>query len=147
MTLQASEKEERNKKKVVVDTSILISAVITDGAYRKLLRKLLAANYELCIPQAVIDEFQNIVKEKKFQKYKPLFTEIFEELRKSSILLPYATQNKYILENFKEDEGIINCCVEYGIDYLVTSDKETVGKYNGLTVIFAQEFYSLFLSN
>lgn len=147
MTLQASGNEERDKKRVVVDTSILISAVITDGAYRKLLRKLLATNYELCIPQEVIDEFQNIVKEKKFQKYKPLFMAIFEELRKSSILLPYATQNKYILENFEEDEGIINCCVENGIDYLVTSDKETVGIYNGLTVIFTQEFYSLFLSN
>lgn len=147
MTLQASEDEEKNKKRVVVDTSILISAVITDGAYRKLLRKLLAANYELCIPQKVIDEFQNIAKEKKFQKYKPLFMEIFEELRKSSILLPYPIQNKYILENFKEDEGIINCCVENGIDYLVTSDKKTIGKYNGLIVIFAQEFYSLFLSN
>jgi len=147
MTLQASENEEKNKKRVVVDTSILISAVITDGAYRKLLRKLLATNYQLCIPQEVIDEFQNIVKEKKFQKYKPLFMEIFEELRKSSILLPYATQNKYILENFKEDEGIINCCVENGIDYLVTNDKKTTGKYNGLIVIFAQEFFSLFLSN
>ena len=147
MTLQASENEEKNKKKVVVDTSILISAVIIDGAYRKLLRKLLATNYQLCIPQEVIDEFQNIVKEKKFQKYKPLFMEIFEELRKSSILLPYATQNKYILENFKEDEGIINCCVENGIDYLVTNDKKTTGKYNGLIVIFAQEFFSLFLSN
>lgn len=147
MTLQVSENEGKDKKRVVVDTSILISAVITDGAYRKLLRKLLAANYELCIPQEVIDELQDIVKEKKFQKYKPLFIEIFEELRKSSILLPYATQNKYIFENFKEDEGIINCCVENGIDFLVTSDKDTVGIYNGLTVIFAQEFYSLFLSN
>lgn len=147
MTLQASENEERNKKRVVVDTSILIAAVITDGAYRKLLRKLLATSYELCIPQEVIDEFQSITKEKKFQKYKPLFIEIFEELRKSSILLPYATQNKHILDNFKGDEGIINCCVENEIDYLVTIDKKTTGKYNGLTVIFAQEFYSLFLSN
>lgn len=147
MTLQASENEEKDKKRVVVDTSILISAVITDGAYRKLLRKLLANNYELCIPQDVIDEFQIITKEKKFQKYKPLFTEIFDELRKSSILLPYATKNKHTLDNSKEDERIINCCVENGIDYLVTSDKKTTGKYNGLIVIFAQDFYSLFLSN
>jgi putative PIN family toxin of toxin-antitoxin system len=147
MILQTSENEEKNKKRIVVDTSILIAAVITDGAYRKLLRKLLANDYELCIPQEVIDEFQRITEKKRFQKYKPLFIGIFEELRKSSILLPYATKNKYIFDNFKEDEGIINCCVENSIDYLVTSDKRTTGKYNGLTVIFAQEFYSLFLSN
>ncbi|MDP2649696.1 MAG: putative toxin-antitoxin system toxin component, PIN family, partial [bacterium] len=118
-----------------------------DGAYRKLLRKLLAADFELCIPQEVIDEFQEIIKEDKFQRYKPLFIQIFEELRKSSILFPYPTINKYTLERAKEDEGIVNCCVENKADYLVTTDKRTLGTYNGLTVIFAQDFYSTFLSN
>lgn len=146
MTSQPSEKT-NNKKLVVVDTSILISAVIVDGAYRKLLRKLLDAEYDLCIPQEVIDEFQEIIQLEKFKKYKPHFTEIFDELRKSSILLPYAQESKYIVENSKEDEGIINCCAENGVDYLVTSDKKTIGTYNGLTVIYAQDFYSSFLSN
>ncbi|MDP3888797.1 MAG: hypothetical protein Q8Q24_02020 [bacterium] len=68
-------------------------------------------------------------------------------MRKSSILLPYPTINKYTLEQAKEDEGIVNCCVENHVDYLVTHDKRTLGIYNGLTVIFAQEFYSVFLSN
>lgn len=148
MTLQASGREKTpDKKKVVVDTSILISAVIVDGAYRKLLRKLLDANFELCFPQEVIDEFQEIIKEDKFQRYKPLFIQIFEELRKSSILLPYPTINKYTLKRAKEDEGIVNCCVENKVDYLITIDKKTLGIYNGLTVIFAQDFYSTFLSN
>ncbi len=147
MTSHPSEKLKSNRNRVVVDTSILISAVIVDGAYRKLIRKLLNANFELYIPQEVIDEFQEIIQLEKFKKYQPHFTEIFDELRKSSILLPYAQGNKFILENYKEDEGIINCCAENGIDYLVTSDKKTTGEYNGLIVIFAQEFYSSFLSN
>lgn len=147
MRFQISEKEKINKKRVVVDTSILISAVIVDGAYRKLLRKLLAADFELCISQEVIDEFQEIIKENKFRKYEPIFVEIFDELRKSSILLPYPSIHKFSLEKNKEDEGIINCCAENNIDYLITSDKDTTGKYNGLIVIFAQEFYSLFFTN
>lgn len=144
--ISANEKNP-NKKKVVVDTSILISAVIVDGAYRKLLRKLLASDFELCIPQEVIDEFQEMIKEDKFKKYEPHFIQIFEELRKSSILLPYPSVHKYILEKAKEDEGIINCCVEGHVDYLITHDKKTLGKYNGLTVMFAQDFYSSFFSN
>ena len=144
---QIIENGKRAKKRIVVDTSILISAVIVDGAYRKLLRKLLTAGFELCIPQEVIDEFQEIIKQKKFTRYQPIFVEVFEELRKSSILLPYPTRHKYILEESREDEGIINACAENSIDYLITSDKRTVGRYNGLTVIIAQEFYSTFLSN
>lgn len=147
MKSQVSEKEKAPNNKVVVDTSILISAVIVDGAYRKLLRKLLAADFELCIPQEVIDEFFEITQQKKFQKYKPFFIEIFEELRKSSILLPYPKNRKYILENSKEDEGIINSCAENKVNYLITHDKKTLGQYNGLTVIFAQEFYATFLAN
>lgn len=147
MRSQVSEKVKNPKNKVVVDTSILVSAVIVDGAYRKLLRKLLAADFDLCIPQEVIDEFYEITEQKKFQKYKPFFVEIFEELRKSSILLPYPKQIKYTLENSKEDEGIINSCAENKVDYLITHDKKTLGQYNGLTVIFAKDFYATFLSN
>jgi putative PIN family toxin of toxin-antitoxin system len=147
MKFQDSELEKNPQNKVVVDTSILISAVIVDGAYRKLLRKLLAADFELCIPQEVIDEFYEIIKQEKFKKYKPFFLEIFEELRKSSILLPYPKNIKYTIENSKEDEGIINCCAENKVNYLITHDKKTLGQYNGLTVIFAQDFYSTFLSN
>ena len=135
------------KKRVVVDTSILISAVIVDGAYRKLLRMLLATSWELCIPQEVLDEFEEKIKEEKFKKYEPLFYEILDELRKSSILLPYAIQNKYVLDKSKEDEGIINCCIENKVDYLITHDKATTGTYNGLEVIFAHEFYFQFFSN
>lgn len=147
MMLQIIEREKILKRKVVVDTSILISAVIVDGAYRKLLRKLIAANFELYIPQEVIDEFQEVVKDKKFQKYYPLFVEIFDELRQSSILLPHATQCKHMFTGNQEDESIVNCCIENKIDYLITSDKKTIGRYNGLEVIFAQEFYCSFLSN
>ncbi len=137
----------KHSKKVVVDTSILIAAVLVDGTYRKLLRKLLLIGFELYIPQEVIDEFQEIIKEDKFRKYEPLFIQIFEELRKSSILLPYTTNFKYRFPQSPEDEGIINCCVEYHVDYLITSDMKTLGQYNGLTVIFAQEFYANFLAN
>ena len=150
MSLQLSENKKEVKKKVVVDTSILISATLTDGAHRKLIRKLIASDFESCIPQEVIDEFNEIIslgKLGKFKKYQPLYTEIFDELRRSSILLPYPSDNKYALEHSKEDEGIVNCCTENGIDYLVTIDKKTVGQYNGLFVIFAQDFYSSFLTN
>jgi len=133
------------RKRVVVDTSILISATLTDGTYRKLIRKLLARDFELCIPQAVIDEYEEYIQHDKFKKYQPLFTEIFEELRKSSVILPSASTHKYVLKNSPEDEEIINCCTENQIRYLITIDKKTIGKFNGLEVIFAQEFYCQYL--
>lgn len=74
------------RKKVVVDTSILIAAVITDGAFRKLLRKLIDSDFELHLPQEVINEFEKYIFEPKFEKYEPHFTQIFDEIKKSSIL-------------------------------------------------------------
>lgn len=138
---------EKLRKKVVVDTTVLISATIVDGAYRKLIRKLLYMDFELCIPQEVIDEYYEVIKRPKFRKYKPFFPKIFEELKKSSIILPIAATVKHKIISSPEDEGIINCCVENNIDYLVTHDTKTIGRYNGLEVIFAQNFYSSFLTN
>lgn len=142
-----SQPTEVQRKRVVVDTTVLISATIVDGAYRKLIRKLLNMDFELCIPQEVIDEYNEVIKRPKFSKYEPLFTEIVEELKKSSIILPITTVQKHKIENSPEDENIINCCVENSVDYLVTSDKKTIGKYNGLEVVSAEDFYFRFLTN
>lgn len=147
MRLSPTEKNQNTRPRVVVDTSILISATLTDGPYRRLIRELLTADFEICIPVEVIEEYEVITAQPKFRKYKPLFTQIFEELKKSAILLPPATYKKHLVEGSEEDESIINCCVENHIDYLITYDKKTVGRYNGLEVIVATEFYSRFLTN
>lgn len=147
MSSQSSEQVKKDRKRVVVDTSIVLSATLIDGADRKLIRKLLQMDYELCIPLDVINEYQEVARKPKFKKYQPLFLEILDELKKSSILLPLATKIKYKVPGSEEDEAIINCCVENAIDYLVTRDKRTVGTYNGLEVIFAQDFFFQFLSN
>lgn len=147
MKQKPTEIQKSNRKKVVLDTSVLLLAILTDGAYRKLLRKTLAADFELCIPQEVIDEVDALLDQPKFKKYEPYSTEILEELRKSALLLPYPEQIIYKLEGSKEDEGIINCCALNKVDYLLTHDRKTEGSYNGLTVIFAQEFYHSFLED
>lgn len=147
MKSSPTEKNQSVRPRVVIDTSILISATLTDGPYRRLIRELLATDFEICIPIEVIEEYGRITALPKFKKYEPLFTQIFEELKKSAILLPPANNKKYSIEGSEEDENIINCCVENHIDYLITYDQGTIGRYNGLEVLIATEFYSRFLSN
>lgn len=147
MKSSPTEKNQNARPRVVVDTSILISATLTDGPYRRLIREVIAADFEICIPIEVIEEYERIISQPKFKKYEPLFTQIFEELKKSAILLAPATYRKHTIEGSEEDENIINCCVENHIDYLITYDQGTVGRFNGLEVIIAAEFYSRFLAN
>lgn len=147
MKLDLLEINVKQKNRVVVDTSVLVSAIISAGAYRKLIRKLLGMDFELCIPKEVIEECEEVIAQAKFSKYNPLFTEIFDELKKSSIILPSGTSIKYIIESSPEDESIINCCVENGVSYLITADGRTLGKYNGLEVLHATDFYSRFLED
>jgi putative PIN family toxin of toxin-antitoxin system len=131
MKSQPSEKNPNPRSKVVVDTSVLITATLVDGPYRRLIRQLISTDFETCIPQEVIEEYERITAQPKFKKYEPLYTQIFEELKKSSIILPPVINKKHTIEGSKEDENIINCCVENHIDFLITYDKKTVGKYNG----------------
>ena len=147
MKLLPIEKNQNARPRVVVDTSILISATLTDGPYRRLIRELITSDFEICIPVEVIEEYERITAQSKFKKYEPLFTSILEELKKSAILLSPADHKKYSIEGSAEDENIINCCVENHIDYLITYDQGTIGRYNGLEVIIATEFYSRFLAD
>lgn len=66
----------------------------------------------------------------KNQKTRPRVVVDTSELKKSAILLPQATNKKYTIEGSEEDENIINSCVENNIDYLITYDLRTIGKYN-----------------
>jgi len=141
------EKNQNTRPRVVVDTSVLISATLTDGPYRRLIRELISADFEICISIEVIEEYKRITAQSKFKRYEPLFTQIFDELEKSALLLPPATEKKYRVTSSEEDEDIINCCVENHINFLITYDNGTVGRYNGLEVIMANDFYSRFLTN
>lgn len=147
MKLIPSEKNQNTRPRVVVDTSVLITATLTDGPYRRLIRELLKADFEICIPVEVIEEYERITAEPKFKKYEPLSTQIFDELKKSAILLSPTINKKYTIEGSEEDENIINCCAENNISYLITYDQKTVGRYNGLEIILATEFYSRFFAN
>lgn len=142
-----TEKNQNVRPRVVLDTSILISATLTDGPYRRLIRELRVVDFEICIPIEVIEEYERITTQPKFKKYEPLYTQIFDELKKSALLLSPATNKKYKIAGSEEDEDIINCCVENHIDFLITYDNGTVGRYNGLEVVVATEFYSRFLTN
>ena len=141
------EKNQKTRPRVVVDTSVLIAATLIDGSYRRLIRELIVADFEICIPIEVIKEYERITNQPKFKKYEPLFVQIFDELKKSAILLPQATNKKYTIEGSEEDENIINSCVENNIDYLITYDLRTIGKYNGLEVLIASKFYSRYLAD
>ena len=59
MKLLPIEKNQNARPRIVVDTSILISATLTDGPYRRLIRELITSDFEICIPVEVIEESKN----------------------------------------------------------------------------------------
>ena len=55
--------------RVVLDTNVLVSALIRGGKPRKLLKVLLGSEHELIISEPIIEEFSRVTADKKIRKY------------------------------------------------------------------------------
>lgn len=55
--------------RVVLDTNVLISSLITKGKAAKLLQRLLETRTELVISKEILDEFVDVIRRPKFRQY------------------------------------------------------------------------------
>ena len=55
--------------RIVLDTNVLISALITDGRSRELVRSLLKSSHALLLSEPILDEFLRISSEDRLKRY------------------------------------------------------------------------------
>jgi putative PIN family toxin of toxin-antitoxin system len=55
--------------RIVLDTNVLISSLITLGAPRELLRRILRREATLVISREILNEFMRVMRRKKFAEY------------------------------------------------------------------------------
>ncbi len=108
------------KKKIVVDTNNLISALGWEGKSRELLQRAINREFELIISIKQIIELNRVMdypKLKFSEEQKTKFTGILFEI--ATII---DTKSKLNLCEDSEDNMLIECAVEAGADYLISGD-------------------------
>ena len=126
------------------DTNVLIAAFITDGLCAGILRRARNGEFKLILGITVLEKFRRVLKSKFMfsDEEISLFSSILEE----AATVFRASGSVAGVCRDPEDDVILACTAEAGVNYLVTGDKDllAIGQYGKIKILTPREFEILF---
>jgi putative PIN family toxin of toxin-antitoxin system len=127
--------------RVVLDTNVLVSALITEGRTAKLLRALLERKVELLLSKAMLDEFVGVISRPKFREYAGN-EEIKHFLRLIlSVALIVDVNSKFDATPDVADNVVLAVAHDGKANYIVSGDRHllTLKKFKGIRIVNASQ--------
>lgn len=131
--------------KVVLDTNILISAVITTGVSHQVLVKAFEGEYELLISTDTIQEFLDTLL-KYPDKFQISQDEVETEVE--TIEYYYGTTNNEpssTTDYYPDDDKFLEVAVAGDADYIISGDShlQDLETFEGIAIVNPQEFIEI----
>lgn len=105
--------------KIMVDTNVIISALLKPGSVPDIVLNYVCENHELVLCDQIIRE-SYIVAQRRFHDRAEVLQDLFSKLRYE--LVSEAKTNKIQITDTK-DQPILNAAITHNIDVLVTGDR------------------------
>ena len=129
------------KKKIVIDTNNLISALGWEGNSRDLIRKVIDKEYEFIISIKQLEELKSVLDYPKFkfsEEQKRKFLKIIFEIAtviKTKLKLDVCVDEK--------DNMLLECAVEGKADYLISGDDHLLRlkNFRNVKIVSVKEFF------
>jgi uncharacterized protein len=131
--------------RILMDSNVLVSAIISTGPPRLLLNAARAGSFTLCSSETLLGELHEVLSREKFTarfdmaKMSP--TMIIDDLRKLMLLnSPIAVPQ--VIADDPDDDHVLAAAVANKAEKIITGDKRhllALGKYDGIDIITARE--------
>ncbi|MGI0075579.1 MAG: putative toxin-antitoxin system toxin component, PIN family, partial [Nitrosotalea sp.] len=120
----------------VLDTNILISAIIHNGIPRKLFQMGIDGKYQILTSKGTLEELSGVLQRSKFKMTR-------EDIIRIISALMNAGENVWVTSNFKviindpDDDIIINTAHDGKADYIVSgdSDIQNLENFHGIKIV------------
>lgn len=131
--------------KVVLDTNVIVSALVFGGKPREVLRLVIEGKLELYLSKEIIDEVLEILG-RKFKYPDDKLLVLGNELITLAEVVQPETEVRVVYDD-PDDDKIIECAVEAGADFIISGDSHLLNleKYNAIKILKVTEFL-LFLN-
>lgn len=106
--------------RILVDTNVLISAIVFGGVPRNLLLNLLQNGQQLFVSSYIDQEFHDKIKEKWQDKYQA----IYSLYRQMGFIFVESTTQKLGYLRDKKDIPVLSDALFYQIDIILSGDKD-----------------------
>jgi putative PIN family toxin of toxin-antitoxin system len=130
--------------RIVLDTNILISAIIHDGKPRKLFQMGINGKYQLLISKGILDELSGVLQRPKFKMTKEDVIQIISALITIGDNV-WITSNFKVVINDPDDDIIINTAHDGKADYIVSGDcdMQNIANFHGIKIVSVNEMLKI----
>jgi putative PIN family toxin of toxin-antitoxin system len=127
--------------KVVLDTNVLISALIKAGKPRDLFNKL-AKDKQIVLSRAILEEFLDVIEDPKIAKYtsEKDVTAFLNTLKNAARVVQVKSKFKTINED-PDDDIIIQTAYDSEADYIISGDRHLLllKQFKGIRILTVDE--------
>ncbi len=127
--------------KVVLDTNVLISAILFGGKPRQILEKAIRGEIRLCLSEPILEELKGVLQRSKFDYSPEMIQFILTELTGIADFVNPSETIDVVLED-PDDNRILECAVEAGANYIITGAFHLLklSRYRNIGVLNAAAF-------
>lgn len=127
--------------RVVLDTNVLISAILFGGKPRQILEKAIRGKIRLCLSEPILEELKGVLQRSKFDYSPEMIQFILTELVGIADLVNPSETLSVVLDD-PEDNRILECAVEAKANYIISGDFHLLrlNRYRNIEVVNAFAF-------
>ena len=132
------------RTRIVLDTNVLIAALLFAGRPRQILELVIAADVHCALSFAILDELRDVLQRPNFGFTPEQAVTVIDELHGVCEILNPPRRIRTIKAD-PDDNRVLECAVECQADYIVTGDTHLLelGEYRGICIRTPADFLQL----
>ena len=125
-----------NRHRIVLDTNVLISAILFGGKPRKVLDLVLSGSLDCTLSIAILDELRDVLQRPKFGFSADVCLHITEELHGVCAIISPSVRVDAIPYD-PDDNRILECAVEAHAHFIVSGDPHLLdlGEFESIRIL------------
>ena len=127
--------------RVVLDTNVLVSAIVYGGNPRKVLQAAISGAVDISVSEAIIKELQDVLQRPKFGLSVQFVHKTIAEVASiAEWVVP--TKHHQLVNDDPSDNQVLDCAAAAEADYLVTGDDHLLRlkKCGNVKIVNSQQF-------
>ncbi len=122
--------------RIVLDTNILVSAIIAEGKPRDLLKLAIQGRYLLINSKETIDEFAEVLQRPKFKMTRNEVVKARNVFLRTGKTIKLTSKRRVVKQD-PDDDIFMNTALDGKADYIVSGDPHllALSKYKGIGIV------------
>ena len=136
------------RNRIVLDTNVLISAVLFNGPPRAILELVIGGSVHCSLSLAILDELRDVLERPKFRFSPEQAFQVIEELHAVCDIVNPAIQIDVVVADPK-DNMILECALESKADIIVSGDQHllAIEEFRGVQIVSPSDYLKVINGN